>query len=158
MYLFVVSHELAMCILDNSAKVRIAHRGTQLFCKFLFFSTLQSQSTRSHWRRCQIFSISTMPPINNGFLSDSSWKASSTFHQTTFLQSICSNSNCFFLSPMYVFDFLEYDGVCKFGGLVGRFVIKKYICQIFYMFRLFIVETNILMHRFYKVTYINSET
>ncbi len=157
MYLFVVLHELAMCIVDNSAKVRIAHKGTQLFCNF-FFSTLQSQSTRSHQRRCQIFSISTVFPINNGFLLDSSWKASSTSHQTTFLQSICSNSNCFFLSPMCVFDFLEYDGVCKFGGLVGRFVIKEYICQIFYMFRLLIVETNILMHRFYRVTYINIET
>jgi hypothetical protein len=48
---------------------------------------------------------------------------------------------------MCAFDFLENDvGVCKFGGLVGKFVVGEYFCQIFYIFRLLIVETNILMH------------
>ncbi len=71
-----------------------------------------------------------------------------------FLQNIHLNSNCFFLSQR-VSDFLEDDiGVRKFGGLVGRFVIGEYFCWIFYMFQLWAIETNILMHQFYKVTYI----
>jgi len=56
---------------------------------------------------------------------------------------------------MCVSGFLEDDvGVHKFGGLVGRFVVGEYFYQILCMFQLLIVETNILMHWFYKVTYI----
>jgi hypothetical protein len=50
---------------------------------------------------------------------------------------------------------LEDDvGVRKFGGLVGRFVAQEYFCWILCMFQLLTIETNILVHQFYKVTYI----
>jgi hypothetical protein len=71
---------------------------------------------------------------NNGFLLDSFWNTSSTFHQVVFSQSTHSNFNCFFLSPTRVFDFLANDvGVHKFGGLVRRFVVgdtfvKSFVC------------------------------
>ncbi len=57
--------------------------------------------------------------------------------------------------PQRVLDFLEDDvGVRKFGGLVGRFVAQEYFCWILCMFQLLTIETNILVHQFYKVTYI----
>jgi hypothetical protein len=57
--------------------------------------------------------------------------------------------------PQRISDFLEDDvEVRKFGGLVGRFVAREYFCWIFCTFQLLTIETNILMHRFYKVTYI----
>jgi hypothetical protein len=48
---------------------------------------------------------------------------------------------------MCAFDLLEDDvGVCKLDGLVGKFVVGRYFCQIFCIFQLLTVETNILMH------------